>query len=115
MIGSGTMSAHGIRNHQDIDLLVTDDLYSKLKDAGWEIQWPRPDFEYLKKGTAGASPKMVALSNYSPSLSTLISTADIINGIPFMSLEDLIQFKRALGRDKDIKDIVLIEKYIAGL
>ena len=37
---------------------------------------------------------------------------DIINGIHTQNLEDIIKLKKYLGREKDIKDIDLIEKYI---
>lgn len=34
VIGSGVMSAHGIRQHKDVDLLVTPALYETLKKDG---------------------------------------------------------------------------------
>lgn len=33
-------------------------------------------------------------------------------GIPVVSVEGLIQMKKKLGREKDLKDILLIEKFI---
>ena len=35
---------------------------------------------------------------------------EIINGVPVVSVDGLIQMKKKLGRDKDLADIALIEK-----
>ena len=39
-----------------------------------------------------------------------IKTADIINGYPFLNIAETIKFKKALGREKDFKDIKLLEE-----
>lgn len=39
----------------------------------------------------------------------IISSATLIDGIPFMNLDELIKFKIALGREKDFEDIELIK------
>jgi hypothetical protein len=36
----------------------------------------------------------------------------LINGLPFIKLEELIKFKTELGRSKDFDDIRLIEDYL---
>lgn len=48
---------------------------------------------------------------YSTTTEEAIQTATIIDGIPFMNLNELCKFKEALGRDKDFKDIELIREY----
>lgn len=112
VIGSGVMSAYGIRPHKDIDLVVTQDLYEELKKRGWQIKQVKPDFEVVVFGMTEASPKMVTLDNYKPAIESLIDNADVINDIPFTKLLDVIDFKRALGREKDINDILLIEDFL---
>ncbi len=37
----------------------------------------------------------------------------MINGFPFLNIEETIKFKRALGREKDFNDIKLLEAYLA--
>jgi hypothetical protein len=112
VIGSGVMSAYDIRKHEDIDLVVTQDLYKELKNRGWQSKQIKPDFEVIVLDTAEASPKMITLDNYQPSVELLIKKADIINGIAFTKLTDVLDLKRALGRDKDIHDILLIEDFL---
>ena len=41
----------------------------------------------------------------------LIDDADIIEGIRFVKLKDIINLKKIQNREKDIKDIQLIEQY----
>ncbi len=112
VIGSGVMSAHNIRVHRDVDLLVTKDLYQELKKRGWKTKSIKPDFEVLVFGDFEASPDMVTLENYKPDISRIIQKADVINDVSFSRLTDVIDFKRALGRDKDLTDISLIEEYL---
>ncbi len=51
--------------------------------------------------------------NFNPTFAELRSRAEIINGIPFCSLEDVRRFKIEYNREKDIKDIELIENYLS--
>ena len=37
-------------------------------------------------------------------------TVEIMNGVPVVCVEGLIRMKKKLGREKDLADIVLIEK-----
>ncbi len=98
--------------HTDIDLVVTHDLYVQLKNQGWQTKQIKPDFEVVVLGIAEASPKMVTLDNYRPNIEELINKADIINNIAFTKLTDVVDSKRALGREKDINDILLIEDFL---
>jgi len=41
----------------------------------------------------------------------MLKSAEIMNGLPFVKLEFIKQFKQLLGRDKDLKDIALISKF----
>lgn len=42
----------------------------------------------------------------------IIDRAELIEGLPFASLGDVLAFKRALGRPKDLEHIRLIEEYL---
>lgn len=109
VIGGGVMSAHGIRNYGDIDLIVNRDLFEKLKKQGWTpVQGKK---NVLKNGNyeVDADYKYGA---YQPDHEELIRNAEIIEGVAFIRLNELIKFKRALGRDKDKKDVELIEQYL---
>ena len=42
----------------------------------------------------------------------LIDDAEIIEGYPFVKLEKVIEWKTSFGREKDLKDLKLIEEYL---
>ena len=44
-------------------------------------------------------------------MAEIIAQAEIIEGLPFESLEHVIYFKGKAKRDKDLKDIFLIEEW----
>jgi len=39
--------------------------------------------------------------------------AVIIVGLPFLTLKELLAYKKAFGREKDLKDIKLINNYLS--
>jgi hypothetical protein len=42
----------------------------------------------------------------------LIKDATVIDGVPYVQLEELLKWKKVAAREKDLKDIVLIEKFL---
>lgn len=109
VVGSGVMSAHGIRSHHDVDLIVTKNLFEILKDSGWQNVPNRNSV--LKSGNYEVDADY-KYGEYQPDHDELIRNAEIIEGVPFIRFSELIKFKMALGRDKDKKDIELIEQYL---
>lgn len=49
---------------------------------------------------------------YTPDPQYLIDNAEIINGVPFVKLEEVIKWKKAFGRPKDLEDIKRIEEFL---
>ena len=109
VVGSGVMSAYGIRPHHDVDLIVTKNLFVILKNSGWQSVPNRNGV--LKSGNYEVDADY-KYREYQPDHDELIRNAEIIEGVPFIRLSELIKFKTALGRDKDKKDIELIEQYL---
>lgn len=112
VIGSGSMSAHGIRPHNDIDMLVTQEVFSEFKEKGWKLVKHNENFEVLEKDDFEMSVTMNIFGDYNPDIKESIETSEIINGVAFASLKDTMDFKKSLGREKDLKDIELIKKYL---
>lgn len=54
-------------------------------------------------------------SSYEPSLEHLLEGANYFSGIPFANLEEVIKWKRASSRPKDLKDIELIEAHLGNV
>ena len=113
VIGSGIMAQLGLRGANDVDIAVTPDLYAKLRASGeWEEE-ERYGKTFLKKEAVEINPRL-DWESYSTTAEEAIASATIIDGVPFMNLNELVAFKRALGRVKDLIDIVIIEEHLAG-
>jgi hypothetical protein len=113
VFGSCPLAAVGIRESNDIDLLVTEDVLEELKGRGWR---------QIDKGGANDKPYVHGVfeahsnwnfSSYRPTLRHLLQTANRINGVPFASLEEVRKWKLSSGRPKDYTDIKLIDSYLA--
>ena len=113
VIGSGIMARLGLREANDVDIAVTPDLYAKLRASGeWEEE-ERYGKIFLKKEAVEIIPRL-DWESYSTTAEEAIASAAILDGVPFMNLNELVAFKRALGRAKDLPDIAIIEEYLAG-
>lgn len=115
VVVGGAVTAHGIRESEDLDILVTPKLYRHLKKRGFKACTCQECIDtsriLLSIKDVDILPNLI-LGDYLGDTKKLIEEADIINGFPFIKLVELIKFKRVLGREKDFKDIELIEQYL---
>ena len=110
VFGSCPMAAAGIREAGDIDMLVSLEVFEKLSKAGWHTLDKGRKDKPLVSGVFEAH-KSWEFSSYNPTLEHLLSTATIIDDIPFASLHEVRKWKAASGRPKDLADIKLIDDY----
>lgn len=111
VFGSGPLAIHGIRETRDIDLFISPKLYEALKSRGWEEKfWPSGD-RYLVHDIFEVTDSW-DYDEYNPSFEEIRSRAEIYDDIPYASLEDVLVWKKAFGREKDQKDIKAIEDYL---
>ncbi len=110
---SGPLGIRGIREISDIDLVVSNKLWQQLKE-----EYP-VDKSGIKKIII--SDKIEAFCEQSfahirepndPDVTTQIKTAEIIEGLPFVSLDVTKHYKKKMSRPKDLKDIELIDTWI---
>ncbi len=111
--GSGVLSAHGLRDFRDIDILISWKLFDDLKKRGWKERDNMWGSVVIENGIYEASPDIILAGTYHPNIQEIINNADIINNIAFLRLEDLLVFKRVLNRPKDLDDIRLITDFLA--
>jgi hypothetical protein len=108
IFGSGPMAVRGLRECGDIDLIVTDELFEEYKSAsGWELK-DVGGREILAKDGVEMGP------GWWPGewdIEQLIEDADIIENLPFVRLVEVLKWKRLAKREKDLKDIEIIEDY----
>ena len=110
VFGSCPLAVVGIREANDIDMLVTDEVLGKLKRAGWQQVDKGKDDKPLTSGVFEAHNNW-NFSTYSPTLAQLLKTATVIDDVPFASLQEVRKWKAASGRPKDLVDIQVIDDY----
>jgi siroheme synthase len=115
VFASGCLAVRGIRENNDIDIIVKDDLWQKLIK-----KYPRNEKGFIHMGNIEAGNKALYPKE---SVDEMIDNADIIEKIRFVKLKSVLIWKRLissdkaegnLNRDKDKTDIKLIENYLAN-
>ena len=110
VVGGGVLEILGLRQAGDIDLAVTPAIHQKLRETGeWDEEIIH-DKIFLKKDDFEINLD-VTWPDFQVPLQEIIDQAMIIDDIRFMNLKHLRQFKQALGREKDLKDLALLDEY----
>ncbi len=100
VVAGGAMVLHGFRSQtRDIDLGCSTRLADKLEQQGCAVLC-------CKDGTR----KILYSENIEIFENWIEGTPEIIDGVPVVCVDGLIQMKRKLGREKDLADIARIEK-----
>ncbi len=108
VIGGGVMEVLGLRSTVDVDLVVSDDVYSYFRDTKhWQ--------EYVQdngKRILSHDGYNIMRSWMGKNLRTLKKHAFSDHDVSFMGIADLIECKQHLGRAKDLADIELLQQYM---
>ncbi len=100
VVGGGAMVLHGFRPQtHDIDLGCSTLLADELEQQGYPVS-----------RCVDGSRQILYAEDVEIFENWLEGTVEMTNGIPVVCVDGLIQMKRKLGREKDLKDIALIEK-----
>ena len=100
VVAGGAMVLHGFRQQtRDIDLGCSTLLADQLEQQGYFVL-------HCDDGTRriAYSKDIEIFENW------LEGTVEIINGVPVVCVDGLIQMKKKLGREKDLADIALMKK-----
>ncbi len=110
VFGSGPIGIRGLREIGDLDVIVAEDIFNDFeKRPDFELDQKKSGNEYLKKDG------IEFYKNWHPgdwNINKLIQDAETIDDLPFVKLEEVLKWKQLKGRDKDIKDIEIIENYL---
>jgi hypothetical protein len=113
VFGSGPIVVRGLREGADIDLVVTPELYARLRDTPEWTPRPRADGgETLARDDFDVMERL-EFPGYVGDVPGMIADAERIDGVPFVRLPELRRFKAALNRPKDHVDLDLIDTALA--
>lgn len=117
VLGSGILAALDIRESNDIDILATAELFAKLRaEGGWKYEVVEINGTPREKLTGGLAEvfKDFRWQGGSMSPEEGIAQAVKISGINFLPLLRLREIKTQMGREKDVRDVALIDQYLAS-
>ena len=107
IVGSSILDMLGIRPSNDVDLLISKETFYKIASHGHEIL-QRPD------GSEKIEVDDIELMHdwHGKKVSDAAIKTTVIDGIKFMSIEEVRRWKALLDRSKDQADILLIDKHL---
>lgn len=112
VVGTGPMVVRMLCEGRDIDILVSEELYTDLRAKdGWE-EAPHHEGRLLLSNPPFEVGTEYGYGEYWPEPQTLFTQADVVEGIAFAPLEDIAAFKRARMQQKDQSDLALIGEYL---
>jgi len=104
LVAGSAMVLYGLRGQTgDIDMGCTPRLSGKLQAQGCPVS-------HMPDGTK----HIVLAEDVELFENWLYDRVDTVDGIPVISLQGLIEMKKRIGREKDLRDIALIEEYLNG-
>ena len=104
LITGGAMVLYSLREQtHDIDLGCTSRLADELEQQGAEVS-------IRKDGTR----KLVLEGDVEIMENWLYDRVETVEDIPVISLKGLKEMKLSLGREKDLRDVALIDAYLAS-
>ena len=108
VFGSGPMAIRNIKDGDDLDIVVKDKLWKKLIVS-----------RTIKRSDMGGEKinigEIEVYRDWMPWFSNsddLIDKADIIDGIRFVNLKKVLEWKKSYAREKDLKHVKMIEEYL---
>ncbi len=115
VFGSALLDVWGLRDANDLDIIVTPELFEQLKNEGWEEKQGN-GFSILSRLDADVTTVQDRPTNgdYNPDRLQLIKEAIEINGIRFVRVEEVIACKTAYNRPKDLQDIKMLQDYLSS-
>ncbi len=104
IFGSGPMAIRGICENNDIDIIVNKELWNKLK-----AKYPK----LVNINDIKLTKNIEIWSNWPNfDIDKLIRESEIIDGIRFVGLDRVLEWKNLRKREKDLHHIKLIEGYM---
>ena len=115
--GSGPMGIRNLKTIGDIDIIVSEKLWSDLalkygiteQNEVRKIILSKDVIEAFHQGSFYSMP----FDDKAPTFAWRIANTEIIDNLPFDTLESILYFKKKYKREKDLHDIELIEKWIS--
>lgn len=104
---SGCMAVRGIREAGDIDVVLSDQLWNQLAPNHEIVETP-----IGKKMKPSDNVEGLGQFKSSPTSAEMLENIDEIDGHQYVNLKLVRDLKQLMGREKDKRDILLIDTYL---
>jgi GrpB-like predicted nucleotidyltransferase (UPF0157 family) len=113
--GSGPLGIRNLKEIGDIDIIVTDKLWEDLvskygvvdQNGIKKVVIKKNQIEIFCENSFYTQPK----EKNDPNIFERIENSEIIDGLPFESLNHVLFYKQKMYREKDLEDIMIIEDW----
>lgn len=117
VFGGACLTANSIRDTNDLEIFVCNQLFQRLIDLGWE-QRIAGSTGALYLTTTVSKIAVLAFETcgsekWVPDVDAYIQNPELIEGWPFMPLAAMRDWKLATARPKDLLDVDLIDMHLA--
>jgi hypothetical protein len=114
IVSSGALAVREIRDAEDVDVIVRQLLWESLSKI-YDVEFNEQGIERIKLGEdiEILNPTQSIYGNSGiVSIEEIFEKADTFDGIKFINLEHLKKIKLKLGREKDLRDVELIDNFL---
>ena len=116
IIGSGPLGIRNLKAIGDIDIIVSPELWTTLaekygvvdENGVRKIVFSGGVIEAFTEGSFYSAP----IDIDAPTMASRIKDAEVIDNLPFDSIENVLYYKHKQAREKDLKDILVIEQWM---
>ncbi len=112
IFGSGSMFAHGLKDlGHDIDIVARGQAWEKATTLATPVA-ARSGNALVVELFEG---EIEIFNSWGPgewNINELIDNAEVVEGVRFVQLEQVLKWKKMMNRPKDVEHIALIEKYL---
>jgi len=114
VIGSGILNSLGIRESRDIDAVLEEKTFQNLKKDSSLIETQNGyGAKLLTNDSVEFSDRWYIDSRgIDLSFEDLVQQSSVIDGVRYVDLELLLEIKKLWAREKDLKDVELIQNYL---
>jgi hypothetical protein len=109
LFGGSVLAVHGLRSNNDLDVAVTKDVFNSLRsNSEFKIGIASTSGEQVFHDKSGQLEIYYSLGIPGLNFVDLFKRADNISGYLFLSVVDMISWKKKMGRPKDLEDVKLL-------
>jgi len=108
IFGSGPLAIRGLRDTNDLDVLVKSDIFEELK-----VKYPQDISKHPCNCLVIGNIEIgETWQGDSDKVNEMIDNAEEINGFSFVKLDYVIGWKKQRGTEKNKRDLELIEEFL---